>query len=294
VTQGAGLAVLLLLVAIGVFLGLRATRAFDVMGWGFFTEKLWIPSPPTYGIAALAFGTVVSSLLALVIAVPVAIGTALFLTEVLRQRVGRPLGYIVDLLAAVPSVVFGLWGFLVLAPTLVPVERFLDRWLGFIPIFDNRANSFGSGKSLFTGGVVLAIMIVPIIAALAREIFNQVPRGNREAAQALGATPWETIRVAVLPFSRTGLVGSTMLGLGRALGETIAVALIFGASFAVNIHVTETGGNSIAANIATKFGEADEVGRAALIASGLVLFAITLAVNIVGRLIVRRSVVVGR
>jgi phosphate transport system permease protein len=219
----------------------------------------------------------------------VAIGSALFLTEVVPTRLGRPLGYLVDLLAAVPSVVYGLWGLLVLVPMLIPFEKFLDRRLGFIPIFDNRNALYG--KSIFAGGVVLAIMVVPIVAALSREIFNQVPRANREAAQALGATAWETMRLAVLPFSRSGLVGATMLGLGRALGETIAVALVLGSIFTINPHVTEVGGNSIAANIATKFGEAGANGRSALIASGLLLFAITLVVNLVGRIIVRRSAV---
>ncbi len=282
----------MLLLAIGLFLAIQAAPAFRAMGPRFFSERQWLPSPPAYGIAALAFGTVVSSVVALVIAVPVALGSALFLTEVAPRRMGRPLGYLVDLLAAVPSVVFGLWGLLVLVPALIPVERFLDRWLGFVPIFANRSGLFG--RSIFAGAVVLGIMVVPIVAALAREIFNQVPQANREAAQALGATPWETIRTAVLPFSRGGLVGATMLGLGRALGETIAVALVMGAAYTVNFRITEVGGNSLAANIATKFGEADELGRAALIASGLVLFAITLVVNVAGRLVVRRSVVVGR
>jgi phosphate transport system permease protein len=283
--------VLLVLLAIGLFLGVRAGHAFRLMGLRFFTESEWFPdtTPIHFGVAALAFGTLLSSLVALVMAVPVAIGSALFLTEVVPTRLGRPLGYLVDLLAAVPSVVYGLWGLLVLVPMLIPFEKFLDRRLGFIPIFDNRNALYG--KSIFAGGVVLAIMVVPIVAALSREIFNQVPRANREAAQALGATAWETMRLAVLPFSRSGLVGATMLGLGRALGETIAVALVLGSIFTINPHVTEVGGNSIAANIATKFGEAGANGRSALIASGLLLFAITLVVNLVGRIIVRRSAV---
>jgi phosphate transport system permease protein len=282
--------VLLLLVAIGVFLGLRALDAFRSQGFAFFTHTEWLEfqKPPVLGIAALAFGTLMTSAFALLLAVPVAIGVALLITEVLRGGLARWLGYAVDLLAAVPSVVYGLWGALVLVPALVPVERFLDRWLGFTPLFDNRTGNFRN--SVFDAAVVLAIMVVPIVAALAREIFRQVPQSHREAAQALGATPWETIRMAVLPYGRTGLVGATMLGLGRALGETIAVALVLGAAYVVNPHITETGGNSIAANIATKFGEAGELGRSSLIASGLVLFAITLVVNVAGRLVVRRSV----
>ena len=282
--------VLLVLVAIALFLGAHAVAAFRASGLHFLTRTEWLPDTGRFGIAALAFGTLMSSLVALVIAVPVAIGSALFLTEVVPARVGRPLGYLVDLLAAIPSVVYGLWGLLVLVPALIPFEKFLDRWLGFIPIFDNRSGLYGN--SIFAGAVVLAIMVVPIIAALSREIFNQVPRNNREAARALGATSWETMRLAVLPFSRSGLVGATMLGLGRALGETIAVALVLGSILTVNPHITETGGSSIAANIATKFGEAGATGRSALILSGLVLFAITLLVNVIGRLVVRRSVVI--
>src|SRR5205085_3887866 len=174
-----------------------------------------------------------------------------------------------------------------LVPRLEPVERRLDQALGFIPLFHSRNNVYG--RSIFAASVVLAIMILPIIAAISREIFRQVPRADREAALALGATRWETIRMAVLPYSRGGVVGATMLGLGRALGETIAVALVLAASFKVDFHILEPGGNTIAANIATKFGEAAAHGREALIASGLVLFAITLAVNMAARAVVYRS-----
>ena len=287
--QAAGVAVLALLLAIALFLGLRASSAFRTQGLGFFTHSQWLEynKPAIFGIAALAFGTLVSSAIALVLAVPVAVGVALLMTEALPRRVGQPLGYLVDLLAAVPSVVYGLWGLLVLVPLMKPFERFLNRALGFIPLFHNRTGAYGN--SIFEGSVVLAIMVVPIVAALAREIFRQVPRANREAAQALGATKWETMRMAVLPPSRSGLTGATMLGLGRALGETIAVAIIFGASYVINPHLTEPGGNSIAANIAIKFGEAGAPGRSALIASGLVLFAITLVVNVAGRGVVARG-----
>jgi phosphate transport system permease protein len=287
--QGSGILVLLLILAIGGFLLVRAAPAFDRAGWRFLTEKAWFPdaTPSVFGIAALAFGTVLSSVIALAIAVPIALGSALFLTELAPPRLGRWIGYLLDLLAAVPSVVYGLWGVYFLVPKLVPVSRWLDDNLGFIPLFQSRNNTYG--RSVFAAAVVLAIMVLPIVAAISREVFRQVPRPDREAALALGATRWETIRLAVLPYSRGGIVGAVMLGLGRALGETIAVALVLAASFKVDFHIFEPGGNTIAANIATKFGESGIQGRQALIASGLVLFAITLVVNVVARGVVYRT-----
>jgi phosphate transport system permease protein len=289
VTQAAALLIVGLILAIGAFLLVRAVPAFRDAGWHFFTEREWFPdaTPSKFGIAALAFGTVVSSLVALVMAVPVALGAALFLTEIAPPRLRQVVGPLMDLLAAVPSVVYGLWGVFFLVPKLVPVGKALDATLGFLPIFDNRTGTYG--RSLFAASVVLAIMILPIVSALSREIFGQVPRANREAALALGATRWEMIRLAILPYSRGGIVGSIMLGLGRALGETIAVALVLAASFRVDLHILDPGGNSIAANIATKFGESGDAGRSALIASGLVLFAITLVVNVLARGVVYRS-----
>jgi phosphate transport system permease protein len=288
-TEGAALLIVVLIVSIGLFLLVRAMPAFRAAGWSFLTERTWSPdaTPAKFGIAALAFGTLVSSLLALAIAVPIAIGSALFLTEIAPPRIARVVAPLMDLLAAVPSVVYGLWGVFFLVPALIGPSRFLDRVLGFIPIFDNRSGTYG--RSLFAAAVVLAIMVLPIVSAISREIFGQVPRMNREAALALGATRWEMIRLAVLPYSRGGVVGAVMLGLGRALGETIAVALVLAATFKVDAHILEPGGNSIAANIATKFGEAGDLGRNALIASGLVLFAITLLVNVAARGIVYRS-----
>jgi len=287
----AGALVVVLLAAIALFLLVRAVPAFRRAGWHFFTEQGWFPdfAPPRFGIATLAFGTVVSSLGALLLAVPVAIGSALFLTQLAPPRLGRWAGYLIDLLAAVPSVVYGLWGVYFLVPRLIPVGRWLDSTLGFIPIFHSRNGIYG--RSLFAASVLLAIMILPIVAAISREVFRQVPRANREAALALGATRWEMIRMAVLPYSRGGIVAAIMLGLGRALGETIAVALVLAASFKIDGHLLEPGGNTIAANIATKFGESGAAGREALIASGLILFAITLAVNLVARAVVYRSAI---
>src|SRR5438105_6597387 len=288
-TLGSGLLILGVIVAIAVFLVWKSIPAFRTAGFHFFTEKTWFPdaTPAKFGVAALAFGTVLSSIIALVLVVPVAIGAALTLTELAPRRLGTMGGYVVDVLAAVPSVVYGLWGVYFLVPRLVPMQRWLDHHAGFIPLFQSPNDTFG--RSIFAASVVLAIMVLPIVAALSREVFRQVPQANREAALALGATRWETIRIAVLPPSRSGMVGAVMLGLGRALGETIAVALVLAASFNVNLHVFEPGGNTIAANIATKFGESGILGREALIASGLVLFVITLAVNMAARAVVYRS-----
>jgi len=288
-TLGSGLLILGLIVAIAAFLIWKAIPAFRLAGFHFFSEKTWFPDakPAKFGVAAIAFGTVLSSLIALVLVVPVAVGAALTLTELAPRRLGTMGGYVVDILAAVPSVVYGLWGVYFLVPRLIPMQRWLAVHVSFIPLFQNKSNTFG--RSVFAASTVLAIMILPIIAAISREVFRQVPQSNREAALALGATRWETIRMAVLPPSRSGVVGAIMLGLGRALGETIAVALVLAATFSVNLHILEPGGNTIAANIATKFGESGAAGREALIASGLVLFAITLAVNMAARAVVYRS-----
>jgi len=192
---------------------------------------------------------------------------------------------VVDLLAAVPSVIYGLWGVYVLAPRLVPVEHWLNDNFGWIPLF---AGTVTNARTMFTVAVVLAIMILPIIAAVSREVFLQVPRAHIEAALALGATRWEAIRIAVLPFGRPGVISAAMLGLGRALGETIAVALVLSTSFTISFKILEPGGNTIAANIANSFAESGPVGVGALIASGLVLFVVTLVVNMIARAVVLR------
>ena len=291
-TLAAGVFTLIVLAAIAIFLIVKALPALRADTKGFLTTREWLPdaSPSVFGIAALAFGTLLSSALALVIAVPIAIGVALYTTDYAPRRIATVLGYVTDMLAAVPSVIYGLWGLYFLIPHLVPVQSFLARTFGWIPLFadpDNRTSV--ASRSIFAAAVVLAVMILPIISAISREVLAQVPTTNREAALALGATRWEMIRTAVLPPSRPGLISAVMLGLGRALGETIAVALVLAASFDVNWRVLTPGGNSIAANIATKFGESGNTGREALIASGLVLFAITLIVNLVARAVIYRS-----
>ncbi|MCK2212964.1 phosphate ABC transporter permease subunit PstC [Actinomadura sp. ATCC 31491] len=284
---GAGIVLLAIMAAIAVFLIGEAIPALQANKGNFFTDLIWEPnSSQVFGIGALAFGTVLSSGIALVIATPIAVGVALFISHYASRRVAGPLGYLIDLLAAVPSVVYGLWGMAFLVPLLREPSKWLNDTLGWFPLFAGEG-AIG-GKTMLAGGIVLAIMILPIIAAISREVFLQVPRMNEEAALALGATRWEMIRMAVLPFGRPGVISAAMLGLGRAMGETIAVALIFPATFDISIEILTPHGNSIAANIANGFGEATPVGRGALIASGLVLFIITLLVNTAARLIINR------
>ncbi len=288
ITVGSGILILALMTSIGIFLTWKAIPSFSHNSSNFFTESKWFPdqSTPIFGIAALAFGTFVAALIAMILAVPTGIGTALFITYYAPKKIAGAMAFFIDLLAAVPSIIFGLWGLQFLMPHMQGVAAWLDRYLGFIPIFQNRSDLYT--KSLLIAGVVLAIMILPTISAISREVFNQVPRNHVEAALALGATRWEMVRMAVLPFGRPGIISASMLGLGRALGETIAVALILSAVFEVNIHISEPGGNTFAANIALKWNEAGPNGLSALIASGLVLFLITLAVNSIARGIIAR------
>jgi phosphate transport system permease protein len=287
---GAASLVLVLLAAIAAFLIWKSVPAIKTQGWSFFTTKEWQPDqvPPVFGIAALLWGTLLSAFLSLVIAVPVAVGCALLLVEVAPPAVSRPIGYVIELLAAVPSVVYGLWGVYVLVPHLIPVEKWFGNNLSFIPLFNNPSGLYG--RAMFVAIVILTIMVLPIIVALARDVLRQVPAEDREAAMALGATRWETIRMAVLPYARGGLTGSVMLGLGRALGETIAVAMVLSATNVITWNILAPGQNTIAANIATKFGEAGPLGQNALVASGLILFIVTLIVNMIARFFVGRGV----
>ncbi|MFF4774981.1 phosphate ABC transporter permease subunit PstC [Microtetraspora fusca] len=286
-STGAGIVLLAIMAAIGVFLVVKAIPALQANTSNFLTEKIWTPNAtePKFGIAALAFGTVLGSFLALIIATPVAIGVALFISHYAPRRLAAVLGYVVDLLAAVPSVVYGLWGVAFLVPFMRGPSEFLNTYFAWIPLF---GGDQVVGKSMLTASIVLAIMILPIIAAISREVFLQAPKMQEEAALALGATRWEMIRMSVLPFGRPGIISAAMLGLGRAMGETIAVALILPATFGISFQILGPNGNSIAANIANGFGEATTIGRGALIASGLVLFLITLVVNMGARLIIAR------
>ena len=290
-TRTAGTAVLVIMAAIAVFLVYRAVPALRADTTSFLTTADWFPDndPSTFGIAALLYFTLLTSLLAMLMAVPVAIGIALFITYYAPRRVSYGLGYFVDLLAAVPSIVYGLWGFTFLAGNMDGLTRWLDKWLGWIPLFDYRPSNDPTNLSPFTAGVVLAIMILPIISSISREVFRQVPQDQVEAALALGATRWEMVRTAVIPFGRAGVLSASILGLGRALGETLAVTLVLSSLYDINLHITESGGVTFASNIALKYGEAGEVGTGALIASGLCLFVITLAVNLTASAIIRRQ-----
>jgi phosphate transport system permease protein len=223
-------------------------------------------------------------------AVPVGLGVAVYITQYAPRRIATVLGYATDMLAAVPSVVYGLWGLIFLLKHLVGLQLFLAHWLGWIPLFANPNGTAGQfSKSVFAAAVVLSIMVLPIIAAINREVLRQVDPSQKEAALALGATRWEMIRIAVLPPSRPGIISAVMLALGRALGETIAVALVIGNVPAISSHILTPGGATIASNIAVAFGDANDFGRSALIASGLVLFVLTLAVNLVARYVILRS-----
>jgi len=287
-TQGSGALLLVIMAAIAVFLVLQAIPALRSDTTNFLTTLKWDPdgSPSSFGIAALAFGSALTSLLALLMSVPVAVGVALATSHYAPRWLARPLAYVVDLLAAVPSVVFGLWGLIYLVPNIIPPSKSLNRYLGFIPLFGSNGTY---GKSIFAASIVLAVMVIPIIAAISREVFTQTPRDHIEAAWAIGATKWEVVRTAILPYGRSGVISGTVLGFGRAIGETIAVALVLSANYGISLHILEPGGNTIAANIANVYGEAGNVGRGALIASGLVLFVITLIVNFGARAIVGRS-----
>jgi phosphate transport system permease protein len=238
--------------------------------------------------APLAFGTVLAATLAALIAVPLAVAAALFITHVAPPRIALTLGYLVDLLAAIPSIVYGLWGIFVLGPKMVPVMRWLEEKLGFLPFFDGPASV--TGRTMLVAGLVLAVMILPIVSAVAREAFAQTPRRLSEGAQALGATRWEMIRMTVLPFGRSSVISGAMLGLGRALGETMAVTIILSVSGAVTFNlISQANPSTIAANIALDFPESSGLAINALIATGLVLFAITLVTNMGARAIVARQ-----
>jgi len=238
-------------------------------------------------VLPFAFGTVWAATLAMIMAVPVSVGIALFITHYAPKRLSRTLGYIIDLLAAVPSVVFGLWGINVLAPAVRPLFIWLNENLGWIPLFAGTVS--GTGRTILTAAMVLAVMVLPIITAITREVFMQVPRLHEEASLALGATKWEMVRQAVFPFSTPGIVSACMLGLGRALGETMAVAMVLSPAALVSFRVlTSQNPNTIAANIALAFPEAYGLGVNQLIATGLVLFVITLAVNMTARWVLPR------
>jgi phosphate transport system permease protein len=279
----AGSLILAVLAAVALFLFVQSIPAFLAPADAFkgdFTN-FW-----SY-VAPLAFGTVWSAFLALLMAVPVAIAVALFISHYAPRKLAQGLGYLIDLLAAVPSVVFGLWGIGVLAPLVQPFYANLVEWFGWFPLFAGPVS--GTGRTIFTVAIVLAVMVLPIITAICREIFLQTPVLYEEASLALGATRWEMITMAVLPFGRAGIISAAMLGLGRALGETMAVAMVLSPSPQILFQLlTSQNPTTIAANIALNFPEAHGVGVNILLATGLMLFVITLIVNMIARVIINR------
>jgi phosphate transport system permease protein len=239
-------------------------------------------------VAPLAFGTVLAAAFAVIIAVPLAVAVALFITHIAPQRVALTLGYLVDLLAAIPSIIYGLWGIFVLGPAAVPVMQWLEEKLGFIPLFEGPASA--TGRTMFVAGLVLTVMILPIVSAVAREVFSQTPRKLQEAALSMGATRWEMIRMTVLPFGKSSVISGAMLGLGRALGETMAVTIILSVSGIVTFNlISSANPSTIAANIALDFPESSGLAVNTLIATGLVLFAITLVTNMLARMVIARQ-----
>lgn len=285
-----------IMLAVGLFLSLRAGDALQVAGLSFLTEQAWSPETHVFGVAAVLFGTVSIALIALVVSVPLSVGTALLLSESAHGRLRTLLVSLVDLMAAVPSIVFGLWGVYFLQAAIIPVSRWLSIWFGWIPIFAvtdtdgqpfTEASAFTS--SAFIAGIVVGLMVVPTQTSIMREAFARAPIGEREGALALGSTQWGMIRTVVLPFGKGGVIGGIMLGLGRALGETIAVYMIISPIFTINWQVLKTGTNSVSALIALRYGEASDFGISALMAAGLVLFAVTLVINFTASSVVARS-----
>jgi phosphate transport system permease protein len=294
---GSGLAVLALMAAVGLFLTVKAWDALSRTGVSFLTTAEWQPDRGEFGIAAVLTGTVSIALVAVSVALPVSMGTALFITEVAPPRLRSTCVALVDLMAAVPSVVYGLWGLFLFQDLAVALARWISRWFGWIPIFAVDGADPGGAlpnmtvytASTFVAGIVVALMVMPIQCSIMREVFSQVPLGEREGAYALGGTRWGVIRDVALPFARGGIIGGTMLGLGRALGETIAVYLIISPRFDINFHVLEAGSNSVSSLIALRHGEASGFGLSALMAAGLALFLLTLAVNFTASAFVARS-----
>ena len=278
----AGVVILLILAGVTAFLVLESLPALtapaaDVEGGEGFARY----------VGPLLFGTVLAALIALVVGAPLGVGIALYLSHFAPRRLAYGLGYVVDLLAAVPSIVYGLWGIFALGPALVPVYVWLEANAGWMPFFAGPASA--TGRTILTAGLVLAVMILPVVTAISREVFGQTPRLHQEAALALGATRWEMIRYAVIPYGRSGVVSAAMLGLGRALGETMAVALVLSASGGVGLNlISSSNPGTIPANIALNFPEATGLAVNTLIATGLVLFVLTFAVNLAARAIVNR------
>jgi phosphate transport system permease protein len=289
-TLGAGLIVLLLLTLVGVFLLLRSHMALSETGiLTFLTRQGWRTDihPPQIGVLALVTGTVIVATIAIIIAVPFGTIAALCITEYASPKLRRYLTGLVDLLAAIPSLIFGIWGFLFLSDEIVPLSRWISDHFGWIPIFHTDPGAKLTG-SMFIAGIVVALMVVPIVTSVVREVFAQTPPGEKEAALALGSTRWGMIRAVVLPYGRGGVIGGAMLGLGRALGETIVVLLLLPQVPQVTTKILQNGGATVAGFIALRAG-ADAFTTSGLMAAGLVLFVMTLATNMIASVVVARS-----
>jgi phosphate transport system permease protein len=283
----AGVLVLVILALIAISTSQQASSWFSTQGWKIFTVD-WNPATNSFGALSFIYGTIITAAIAIILSVPISVAMALLLTEVVPRRWARPIVYVVDLLAVVPSVVWGLWGILVLAPWLFHIYTSIASGVKGIPVLDALFGQPVSGASFFTCGLILAFMITPIVTSLSREVFATVPAIDKEGAYALGATRLEMIRGAVWPHSQGGVVGAVLLGLGRAMGETIAAALVIGSSPVITSHLFAAG-YDMPAVIANQFGEASGEFRAALIGLGVLLFLITIVVNLVARGVVERS-----
>jgi phosphate transport system permease protein len=288
-TLAAGAVILIVLALIAWTISGKSLPVFRHEGIRFFTERRWAPTKEIYGALSFIYGTGVTALIAVVISVPVSIGIALFTTQVAPARLKKWLVSLTDLLAVVPSVVFGLWGIIYLAPKLVGFYKMVSGWFQGWPVLGHIFGRTGAGRTFMTAGLILAVMITPIITSIAREVIETCPQTDRDGALALGATRWEMITGAVLPHSMTGIVGAVMLGLGRAMGETIAVALVIGSSPTITANLFSSG-DSLPSVIAFQWGEATtEVKRSALIAMGLTLFILTIIVNLTATAVVGRA-----
>jgi phosphate transport system permease protein len=299
VTAG-GLSSLLVLGLITFFLGFRGFEVLREEGFNFITSSQWSittddagnPIESHFGLAAMLVGTILCSFIAVVIALPISVATALFLNFYASGSVKRILIAIIDMMAAFPSLLFGIWGFLVLMPSAEYWAKLINKYLGWIPFFE--VNPYIFTRSPFVAGVILAIMIIPIITSVSREVFSQAPLDRIQAAYALGATRWGMIKAVVIPHGRSGVIGGAMLGLGRAMGETVAVYTVLNIVYQVNWHVLFGVGGNVASLIILKFGEATPYEIKALMAAGLVLFLLTLVVNAIADLIVKRTGKSGR
>lgn len=299
VARSSGIAVLLIMTLVGVFLAFRALQAIQVAGFSFFTVQEWDPDGGAgkFGVAAVIMGTLFIALVAIAFAIPLSTATALYISEYAPERIKRSLISTVDLMAAVPSVVFGLWGFFLLQPNMTGLARWISTHFGWVPFLrvdgvdpaDPLSSETVFTSSSFIAGLVVGLMITPLLTSIMREGFSQAPVGEREGAYALGATRWGMIRSTVLPFGKGAMIGGTMLGLGRALGETITVFMLISPIFVIQPHILQSGGSSVSSLIALRYGEASAFGTSALMAAGLALFLITLAVNFLASEIVARS-----